>query len=282
MTEKPLTKMIEEAMGRQDLNLPVFNRVALKLQQTISQDDYSSDDIAKIVQQDQALATHVLKVANSAFYSGLSPVKTIQEAAVRIGANSINSIALMIAQKTMYRTRIKQFKQWVSLLWSHALSVAVAAKWLAQGMGFHTMVEEAFMAGLLHDIGKLLLLRIIDELLVSRELSTRVSVSLVREIIDNLHTEYGQNYLARLNMPPNYYLVAGRHHDKEVTGANVVLNLVRLGNLASHKLGIGMKHNPDLMLSATPEAINLMAKDLVLAELQVKLEELTDSISKFV
>jgi cobalamin biosynthesis protein CbiD len=68
------------------------------------------------------------------------------------------------------------------------------------------------------------------------------------------------------------------HHDPEITNNQIVLNLVRLGNLCCHKLDIGMKHEQGLMLSTNPEAINLMAKDMMLAELQVAVEENMASI----
>ena len=58
------------------------------------------------------------------------------------------------------------------------------------------------------------------------------------------------------------------------------MNLVRLANLTCHKLCIGLKREPGLLLSTTTEAINLRANDLVLAELQIKIEEQTEALEK--
>ena len=74
------------------------------------------------------------------------------------------------------------------------------------------------------------------------------------------------------NMPNVYCEVVAKHHNPDISGSSTVLNLVRLANLTCHKIGLGLKHDPGLMLSSTPEAFSLMAKDIVLAELQVKLE----------
>ena len=189
---------------------------------------------------------------------------------------------MAVTQKQMYKTRVVQFKTWVQQLWTHALGVAVAAKWLSENMGFNSLAEEAFMAGLLHDIGKLLQLRIIDELMVKQSLKGRISINLVREILTDLHTVHGKRYLENLNMPKTYPVVAGQHHDPQVKGEHIILNLVRLANLSCHKLGIGMISNPDIMLSTTPEAINLMAKDIILAELQVNLDEYIQSMNNLV
>ena len=282
MPEKSLANLIEDSIENQDLHLPVFNPVATKVQELINSDDYNGDDLAAILEQDQALAAHILKISNSAFYAGLNPVKTVKEAAFRLGANSLNSVVMAVTQKQMYKTRVVQFKTWVQQLWTHALGVAVAAKWLSENMGFNSLAEEAFMAGLLHDIGKLLHLRIIDELMVKQSLKGRISINLVKEIMTDLHTEHGKRYLEKLNMPKTYPVVAGQHHDPQVKGEHIILNLVRLANLSCHKLGIGMVKNPDIMLSTTPEAINLMAKDIILAELQVNLEEYIQSMNNLV
>jgi HD-like signal output (HDOD) protein len=280
VVEKNLTQLINESLTRKDLKLPVFNRVALKLQETIGQNDYGAQDVAELIQQDQALTSHILKVANSSFYVGLNPVKTLQNAATRLGGNTLVTLTHVVTQREMYHTRVKQFKPWIALLWKHALGVAVASKWLAQNMGYQTAAEEAFMAGLLHDIGKLLLMRIIDELMVRGDVKGKVSVNLVKEIMADMHAEYGRIYLETINMPESYSKVAGNHHHSDVSGENVVLNLVRLANMTCHKLGIGMKKAPGLMLSTTPEALNLMAKDILLAELQVHLEEYIESVNQ--
>ena len=273
MIDKPLTTLLEEGLRNPDLELPVFNRVAMDLRAMIGRDTYTGQDLAVLIQQDQALTAHILQVSNSAFYAGLHPVKTVLEATFRLGATTLINMVQLITQKGMYKSRIKQFNQWMSDLWIHALGVAIASKWLAQNLGHTAVAEEVFMAGLLHDIGKLIQLRIIDELVNREEIKIKLSVPLILEIADELHTQHGRFYLEQQNMPALYAEVAGRHHDLEVTGENPVLNLVRLGNKVCQKMGIGMNSNPDLLLSTTPEAINLMAKDIVLAELQVTLEE---------
>ena len=97
-----------------------------------------------------------------------------------------------------------------------------------------------------------------------------------------MHISHGERLMQRLNIPETYRQVVAEHHHDELSGENVVVNVVRMANLTCHKLGIGLKHDPGLMLSATPEAIQLMANDLLLAELQVRLEEYTASIRKIV
>lgn len=280
MSEKPLVELIEEKLSDENISLPVFNRVALKLQRMLGEDDYDGDQLAEVLQQDQAMAAHILKVANSAFYAGLQPVKTVKEAAFRLGAQTLANMIQLIAQKSLYKTRVKQFRPWIDQLWRHALGVAIASKWLAMNLGYSNVAEEAFMAGLLHDIGKLIEIRIIDELLVNQEFKTKLSFNLIKQILADMHCRHGRIYLEKQSMPDIYCMVAARHHEDRVTNENLVLNLVRLADKACHKMGIGLTEAPDILLSTTPEAINLMAKDIVLAELQVSVEEQMASIDK--
>lgn len=281
MHEKSLVEIVEEALDQEDIELPVFDQVALKLQQLLAKDDYSLAEVAKIIQKDQALASQVLKVANSAFYAGLRPVKTIREAAVRLGSKSIVNLVVMVTQKPLYESRHSEYAPWMKLLWSHALGTATASRWLALHTGFHQVAEESFLAGLLHDIGKLVLLKIMEDLQHAGPSKRDIPTSLIADVLETMHAEQGQRLMRRQNMPEVYCEVVGQHHEPEVGADHIVLNVVRLGNYACHKLGLGPKHDPELMLSTTPEAANLMAKDLLLAELQVKLEEYVASVKKF-
>ena len=273
MNEKPLARMIDEAIADPELTLPAFNPVVLKLQNLIQSDDYTLKAVADLIQQDSALSAQILRVANSAFYSGLVPVSTVGAAAVRLGSLKLASIALLTTQKQVYKTRVKQFDNWLRALWRHSLGVALAAKMLAENQGMGQASEEAFMAGLLHDIGKVLLIRILDELLVKKSLGGSLTASLVKEILVDMHTKIGRDYLAGLNLPPIYLEVVEKHHQKLAPGDNPLQNTVRLGNKICHKLGIGLKRQPDLMLTTRPEAIHLMVNDIVLADIQVRLEE---------
>jgi HD-like signal output (HDOD) protein len=273
MSEKSVIEQIEELMAASDLELPVFNHVAMKIQDIISKDDFSTAEVSDTIQEDQALTSHVLQVSNSSFYAGLKPAKTIQDAIVRLGAKKISSLVMVVTQKKMYQLKNPTYNGWMPPLWNHALSSAIASQWLATRLGLNKFTEESFLAGLLHDIGKLLLLRIIDDLQESGLLQMELTDTITRDILDTMHCSQGEKHMQRLNMPETYCLVVGHHHGDTLDGESVIVNLVRLANLTCHKLGIGLNHDEGLMLSATPEATNLMANDMLLAELQIELEE---------
>ena len=276
MHEKSIVSYIEEKLEEGVVELPVFDPIAIKLQHMIAKDDFSAKDIASVIQQDQSLASQTLKMANSSFYYGLHPVATITDAIVRLGVKSIINMVMLVTQKRSYHSLKGPYRQWMNPLWLHSLSVAVGSKWLAERLGLQKIVEESFLAGLLHDIGKLLLLKIVEELEESNE--WEISESIIDDILDSLHCERGEQLMRHSNMPELYCQVVLSHDTTDVPGDNVTINIVRLANLACHKLGLGLKHDPSIMLSATTEAINLMASDLLLAEMQVELESNQSSL----
>ncbi len=281
MPQGSIIEFVKERLDQGGLELPVFDAVAVKVQQMLSAGECSAKTIAEAIQRDQALASHVLKVANAPFYAGLHPVKTIQDAIVRLGDKSIANMVMMVTQKRSYFSHKAELQRLMPPLWSHALGVAVGSRWMALHLGLDRLAEEAFMAGLLHDIGKLLLLRIVEDLQQSESIESNVSGNVVQDILETMHTAQGEMLMRHLNMPESYCQVVAKHHNVELSDESVLVNLIRLVNLTCHKLGIGLKSDPGLMLSTTPEAINVMASDLVLAELQVRLQEYKDSVDSF-
>jgi len=277
MSEQSIASLIEEAINQGGIELPVFHRVALKIQQLLAMDDYDIRAVARLIHQDQSLASHVLQSANSSFYAGLSPVKTIQDAVIRLGARSMLNVVMVVTQKQAYATRHPRYQRWIGPLWAHALGTAYGARWLAMRLGLEKAAEESFLGGLLHDVGKLLILRILERL----EVQGRISDSVIDDVINHMHCEKGAHLMTHWNMPEIYTLIVQRHHEAATEGGQAAMNLVKLANVACRKVGIGLKKDPGVLLSTTPEAINLMAGDLLLAELQVELEGRKAGMERF-
>ncbi len=133
--------------------------------------------------------------------------------------------------------------------------------------------HETFIAGLLHDVGKLFLITVLDDIRASGRISSRPSPELIGELMDTMHAKYGHALLRNWNLPDAYCEIALRHHDEECGDEDILMLLVRLGNHACRKMGIGLKEDPSVMLAATFEAHSLGVSELVLAELEIKLED---------
>ena len=103
--EKSLVDIIHERVSANTLQLPVFHHVALKLMHILSKEDFSIAQVAQMIMEDQALASHVLRMANSAFFGGLSQVTTIRDAIVRLGVRQVTNIVTVVTQSQQYRSQ---------------------------------------------------------------------------------------------------------------------------------------------------------------------------------
>jgi putative nucleotidyltransferase with HDIG domain len=271
--EKPLVDIINDYLAIKTLDIPVFHAVALKMQQILAKPNFTIDEVTQTIVADQALTSQVLRVANSSFYAGLNKVANIKDAIVRLGAQEVANIAMMATQLELHRSTDKTFDPFVKSLWKHALVCAIGSKWLSEKIGCDNLAQEAFLAGLLHDIGKLFLLKVIEEISSSGQYQVTFSPALISEVLVSMHVEQGFQLMQKWNLPEAYCEVARDHHAEEWARGNTLLAVVRLVNKACHKLGIGLIHEPDLVLFTTPEVQILGLKEIVLAELEIVLED---------
>lgn len=252
--------------------LPVFNSAALKVQQELAKKEPDLRVIEKMILCDQSLSSQILKIANSSFYQGLSEILTIKAAMVRLGTQEISKMTLMASAKSQFRSSSPVLNKVMKQLWQHSVGCAIGANWLAKRCKLADLTSHAFFAGLLHDIGKLFVLLILDDL---QKKSKKISINeaLLHEAMKSLHTSQGYNLMKKWNMPEIYCVVARDHHIDDFDTNNILLVLVRLSNKVCHKLGIGTTKMPDMVPSTSKEAALLNLSELDLAELEILLED---------
>ncbi len=273
MTEKrSIVDIISGYLEEGVCSVPVFHTVALRLQQLLSRPDYSIDEVNRLITADAGLAGQVLAGSNSSFYAGLTKVTTIRDAIVRLGASSVANIVMFSTQKDMYRSADAKLNEIMRTLWQHALCCAIGARWLAGSANLKALADEAFLAGLLHDVGKLHLLKVTEEIVKAGKTGA-LSPALISEVINSMHTEHGHHLMVKWNMPEIYCNVVRCHHADEWRRGDLLLALVRLADQTCNKLEIGMRPDPNLVLFASEEAQLLGVKEITLAELEIVIED---------
>ena len=264
--------VIKQYIEAGNIVLPVLSSAAMRVQQELVKKEPEMKVLEGIISKDQSLSSQVLQMANSAFYHGLVEVKTIRAAVVRLGMREVGRITLLAASKNQFRSKNKALNIIMHRLWQHSVGCALGVQWLSKRCKFEELECHAFFAGLFHDIGKLFVLMVIDQM-KEKNKDLPLTQSLLMEAMTVLHTQQGYNLMKQWNMPEEYSVIARDHHNQDFDSKNDLLVLVRLSNMACHKLGIGLKKEPSLLLSASEEALHLNLSEIDLAELEILLED---------
>ncbi len=145
-----------------NLNLPVLSTVCTQVLQMVNDPDSSAQQLAQTIQSDQAFASHIMRIANSPAYAGITPVQTLQQAIAQQGIRQIGQIALSISVKEAVFDLSGSTGAYLKKLWKEAAICAAWAKEICRVARFNT--EVAFLCGLLFQIGKPVLLNWLQEI----------------------------------------------------------------------------------------------------------------------
>ncbi|MDD2851462.1 MAG: HDOD domain-containing protein [Desulfuromonadaceae bacterium] len=272
IAEKPLLNIIKDHLKGTLEGLPVFNPVAIKIVQLLSRPNFSSSEASELVCSDQSLASQVLKMANSPYYSGLSSITTINDAIVRLGVQEVANIVMMASQFGKFHSGNEHLNSFMQKLWEHSLACATGAKWLAIKTGFNNLASESFMAGLLHDIGHLALIMVMDNVYLNSETKSVFTNKLLNDIFLTLHEEVGFQLMKSWSLPDKYCTIA-YHHQSDFDVNNMLLVLVRLADQTCKKVGKAINPDTSISLVMAPEAQLLSMKEITLAELEIVIED---------
>lgn len=271
--KESLLDIIREHLTTEKLQLWVFPRIAMEIQELLNKPDYSVDHVAKLILKDQVLSSQILRIANSAFFAGLKKVSTIREAVIRLGTRQLLNCVVMVTQKNYYRAGNEVIAGYMQSLWRHALGCALGTRWFLEKTDYRDLSQEGFLAGLFHDIGKLFLLNILEKIHGAGRMDIDVSNAFILEILDGMHPDCGHRLLKQWNLPDPYCNIARDHHNEDFDANDMLLVVVRLVNQGCRKMGLGINNDPSLVLAGLPEAHALGVKEVLLAELEIMLED---------
>jgi HD-like signal output (HDOD) protein len=270
---RSLSEQVRDYLGKAGLQLQVFNPVALELQRALTDEDSAPASIEALIAKDPALAGQVLRMANSSAFTGLAQVSTLKQALRRLGFKQVGRLAIAASQMSLYRPSGVLAGERIGGLWRQAYACAFGGGWLAEKTGRAELAEAAFLAGLLHDIGKLLILQALEDI-VRHEPAHRDSVhAVLDEMLESLHADFGFELMKRWNLPEAYCTVVRDHHLEGSGCAGDLMLIVQVLDQVCAKMGIGCDPDPDMVPAASAEARALGASELLLAELEVALED---------
>jgi HD-like signal output (HDOD) protein len=178
----------------------------------------SANDLMQAILPDQSMCTTILKIANSTFFGMPRQISSIERAVVVLGQEEIRNIILGKALFTAFPKMARENRQRVSLFWEHAFTCGLAAKIIADH--FRLSPSEFFIAGLIHDIGKLaLLLTFPDDYPLLREFASPNHFFHTGEEQQQFgisHDEVGRLLAEKWHLPEQLIMATGYHHNPQL------------------------------------------------------------------
>jgi HD-like signal output (HDOD) protein len=214
VTAKDPEKIVADAVGAisQIATLP---EITLKIIELVENPRSTAQDLHKVIANDPALVARILKVVNSAFYGLPGQIGSINRAIVLLGLNAVKNIVIAASLAKLFRGGKVSPHFAAKDLWSHSIAVGVMSKLLVTKIN-NTLPDEAFLAGLIHDIGILVELQAFREPLV--EIVERAAkeenryIDIETSILGVDHQALGAGLTAKWKFPRSFQYVTGYHH----------------------------------------------------------------------
>ncbi len=155
--ENALTIELFQDLMSGNLKLPSLPHVAARIQQAFDDDAANAETVSQIIQTDPAITAKLIMIANSALYGGQASIESLQQAVVRLGAETTRKQVMIYAVKELFQARSEAVRKQMVELWKHCQQVASLSRLLAGKIGGFDP-EQAQLAGLVHDLGEVAIL----------------------------------------------------------------------------------------------------------------------------
>lgn len=218
----------------------------------------STPEITKAISCEPVLVIRILRLANSPIYSLERTITSIQSAIAAVGTRAVHDIVMMGMASATFSKELKS-SPIAQKIWKHSLAVAMTARELSKTLGMRG-TEEAFICGLLHDIGKLILLsNNADEYLPVLAIDNESEMLRgENDIFGYTHAEVGSLIARQWNLPEEvYYSILYHHNPSQSDHANLVTHLVDVADLLANVKGYGVRPEESAKMETSESVMKL-------------------------
>lgn len=257
--------------------LPSLPTMAMKIYRLAQTSDDSSHELSRLVEQDPSLSARILALVNSSWFGLRARVESIEHALVVIGREELAHLALMISSEKVFRGLKSDAAE---ALWRHSSHVAEIARALARRI-HSSHGSTLFTAGLLHDVGKILLLSFeaphMQKIQQSAQQHGLPEFEMERELWGHDHARLGALMLRNWGLPDNLCRIVDQHHGPRSGENQISLDaaLIALADHLAHRLDGSESHGDELRLrqchlqplqtqfgTLTTESLDLLCEDM--------------------
>ena len=234
VTEPDLKKRIVKDLGE----LPPMPQIVFKAHEVMENPNSTTKQVAELIESDQAIAAKVLKMANSAYYGMSGKVSSVQQASVVLGYKALGELITLAGTSNLLGDKLYGYDMDSGKLWKHSMMVAFGSKIISQRK-FPKLENDAFSAGLIHDVGKLALDRpvlnrrsLFEEFMASGD---QTFLSAENRILGFDHAEIGFEMCQHWQIPDTLAKAIRYHHHvpddlPEEEGAAKLASIVSIAN----------------------------------------------------
>ncbi len=222
-------------LDNETLVLPTLPEVALRVRDTLADEDKSLSDVSKIITTDAALSARLIQVSNSPLLRTTRTIDSVEAAVTRMGSNMVRNLVTSIVMEQMFQATSDATDKRLRNLWEHSTQVAAIASALTTQFT-NLKSDMSLLGGLVHDIGALPILSRVEEVPEILENTT-----LLDKIISDTHCRIGERILDKWNFPPELVAVASEHENlSRNSGGDIdYVDIITVANLQSM---IGSNH----------------------------------------
>jgi len=278
--QPPLARILDspERLGE----LCPFPGVALRALELLRDESTRPAALVEVISADPAFVAELMFCANSALFNLPTRVKTIRHAVVVLGAERLQAVIMTTALRSFLRRRLRS-REGIAW-WRHSLATAVLSESIT--VAESCQFAGAYTAGLLHDIGRLVMFSAIDpaefaEFRKIAEDSSRPITELEQEILGASHCEIGAAVLERWQLPEEIVVPALHHHEPDLWPSSAPLRIVGSACSVSNLLGFPSFRNrkSQLELAPDPDLLPAPVQTLLAGQPELLAAALTDRIN---
>ena len=268
-------QLVDQAI-QEVAHIATLPEITVKIIDLVEDPDSTAQDLHLIISNDPALCSRVLKVVNSAFYGLPGQIGSINRAIILLGLNAVKNIAIAASLAKLFRGGRLSPHFSARDLWMHSIGVAAGVKLLSDRIELG-LPDEAFLGGLIHDIGIMVEMQALRtkliEVLAHRHEAGGSFIAAEDKVIGANHQHFGQALCEKWKFPRSFAYVTGFHHRPLELEADsrTITTLVHVADIlaARHELGYtgtvaGTEIDPQVLdeLKITQQALEEISEQL--------------------
>ncbi len=281
ISTRDLLHELVEDIHKGEINLPVMPNIVQRVDEIVKTPESTALELAEVIEQEPTISLRLIAISNSALYGAEKRIEKIKDAVYRIGTKETQDIVTAIASRSLYQSGNKEISAKLEQLWQHSLATAYAARAIAQLLELPG-ADKYFLTGLVHDIGKTLLLQALTEVLKKQQ--RQLDLDEIMLNIQTIHADFGARLLQHWEFADDLVQLVRGHEAAEICAATPKPQLIlNLANMLTRTIGYSLFADQKLKAEelAAGKLLNIAPGKLQFIARKVNhFMELSDGMSK--